>query len=227
MQNHQRPWRGRVARDKPVARRSPSARSSTCAPSSRTWPCGGGPNDRPPAPLRQRHPTPRQAAAQSSPARRRPGPHGRRGGLADPFARTGLAILRGTGMRLGELLDLELDCLWDFGGRGTWVKVPFGKLGTERTVPLDEATLADFDAWISHRGPQRALPHPRHGQPADFLFVERGRRLSAYRLRHGSMTPLRPRACAAGTAKPCTRPRTSSGTPMAPAWSTRECRYRR
>jgi integrase len=105
--------------------------------------------------------------------------------LADPFARHGLAILRGTGMRLGELLDLELDCLWDFGDRGTWVKVPLGKLGTERTVPLDEATLADFDAWMALRGPQRALTHPRHGQPADFLFVERGRRLSAFRLRHG------------------------------------------
>ncbi len=31
--------------------------------------------------------------------------------LTDPFARYGLTILRGTGMRLGELLDLELDCL--------------------------------------------------------------------------------------------------------------------
>jgi integrase len=106
-------------------------------------------------------------------------------GLADPFARHGLAILRGTGMRLGELLDLELDCLWDFGDRGTWVKVPLGKLGTERTVPLDDPTLADFDAWMAQRGPQRALTHPRHGQPADFLFVERGRRLSAFRLRRG------------------------------------------
>jgi len=73
-------------------------------------------------------------------------------GLADPFARHGLAILRGTGMRLGELLDLELDCLWDFGDRGTWVKVPLGKLGTERTVPLDEPTLADFDAWMHNAG---------------------------------------------------------------------------
>ena len=35
------------------------------------------------------------------------------------------------------------------------------------------------------RGPQRALPHPRQGRSADFLFVQRGRRLSAYRLRHG------------------------------------------
>jgi hypothetical protein len=42
-------------------------------------------------------------------------------GLADPFARHGLAILRGTGMRLGELLDFELDCPWVFGGRGTCV----------------------------------------------------------------------------------------------------------
>jgi integrase len=110
--------------------------------------------------------------------------------LKDPFARHGLAILRGTGMRLGELLDLELDCLWDFGGRGTWVKIPLGKLGTERTVPLDQATLGDFDAWMALRGTQRALTHPRHGQPADFLFVERGRRLSAFRLRHGLDTAI-------------------------------------
>lgn len=107
------------------------------------------------------------------------------GHLDDPFARNGLTILRGTGMRLGELLDLELDCLWDTPRHGTWVKVPVGKLGTERTVPLDAATLAAFDAWMAHRGPQRALARPRDGRPADYLFMERGRRLSAFRLRHG------------------------------------------
>lgn len=31
--------------------------------------------------------------------------------LEDPFARAGLLILRATGMRVGELLDLELDCI--------------------------------------------------------------------------------------------------------------------
>jgi len=106
-------------------------------------------------------------------------------GLTDPFARHGLTILRGTGLRLGELLDLELDCLLDFASHGSWLKVPLGKLGTERTVPLDETTLVALDAWTAQRGTQRALPHPRHGQPTDFLFVERGRRLSAYRLRQG------------------------------------------
>ena len=105
--------------------------------------------------------------------------------LDDPFARCGLVILRGTGMRLGELLDLELDCLVDFARHGVWVKVPLGKLGTERTVPLDADTLAAFDTWTALRGAHRALPHPRYGRPADFLFVERGKRLSAYRLRRG------------------------------------------
>src|SRR5664280_437876 len=88
-------------------------------------------------------------------------------------------------MRLGELLYLVLDCLLDFASHGSWLKVPLGKLATERTVPLDEVTLAALDGWTAQRGPQRALPHPRHGQPTDFLFLERGRRLSAYRLRQG------------------------------------------
>jgi hypothetical protein len=33
------------------------------------------------------------------------------GRLDDPFARIGLTLLRGTGLRLGELLDLELECI--------------------------------------------------------------------------------------------------------------------
>ncbi|MGH9059647.1 MAG: tyrosine-type recombinase/integrase, partial [Acidimicrobiales bacterium] len=49
-------------------------------------------------------------------------------GLEHPFVRTGLLILRATGMRVGELLDLELDCMVDFGTHGTWLKVPLGKL---------------------------------------------------------------------------------------------------
>jgi site-specific recombinase XerD len=38
---------------------------------------------------------------------------------------------------------------------------------------------------MTRRGPQRALPHPRLNRPADFLFTERGRRLTAFRLRRG------------------------------------------
>ena len=45
------------------------------------------------------------------------------GELADPFARTALTVLRGTGIRLGELLDLELDCVWDSASHGSWLPV--------------------------------------------------------------------------------------------------------
>jgi integrase len=106
-------------------------------------------------------------------------------GLDDPFCRTGLQLLRATGMRVGELLDLELDCLLDFADHGTWLRVPLGKLATERTVPLDPETLAVLDAWITQRGWQRPIRHPRFDRPADFLFLQRGRRPTAFRLRQG------------------------------------------
>lgn len=110
--------------------------------------------------------------------------------LDDPFARCGLTVLRATGMRAGELLDLELDCTVDFGAHGTWLRVPLGKLGTERMVPLDPEPLAMLDAWIASRGNQRALPHPRDGRLTDFVFVERGRRIGAHRLRVGLHTAI-------------------------------------
>ena len=184
--NHRRPWRGWFARDKPVSQ----SVSKPAVVDLRAffedlavW----GWAQRPARPLVFASDVPRL----DRPLPRALPPDADRdlmaavNALADLFARHGLTILRGTGMRLGELLDLELDCLWDFGPSGTWVKVPLGKLGTERTVPLDDETLTAFDAWMAQRGTQCALTHPRHGQPADFLFVERGRRLSAYRLRHG------------------------------------------
>lgn len=105
--------------------------------------------------------------------------------LDDPFARTGLALLRGTGLRVGELLDLEIGSVIDYGPTGTWLKVPIGKLATERMVPLDAATLAVLDEWTRQRGSCRALPHPRTGKLTDFLFTAHGRRLGATRLRNG------------------------------------------
>jgi integrase len=129
----------------------------------------------------------------------------------DPFARAGLAIIRGTGLRIGELLDLELDCVVDYGTTGSWLRVPLGKLATERAVPLDDSTLACLDDLIRHRGPQRALPHPRLGRDADFVFVERGRRIVPGRLRRA----LRQAADDAGLAGTDGQP--LRGAPPAPA----------
>jgi hypothetical protein len=53
----------------------------------------------------------------------------------DPFARIDLTVLRCAGLRVGELLDLEVGSIIDYGPTGTWLKVPLGKLATERMVP--------------------------------------------------------------------------------------------
>lgn len=106
-------------------------------------------------------------------------------GLDDPFARIGLTVLRGAGLRVGELLDLEVGSIIDYGPTGTWLKVPLGKLATERMVPLDAATLAALDEWAKNRGTHRPIPHPRTRVLTDFLFTAHGRRLGATRLRNG------------------------------------------
>lgn len=105
--------------------------------------------------------------------------------LPDLFARTGLRLLRGCGLRVGELLDLQVNAVVDFGATSTWLQVPLGKLATERLVPMDHDTITVLDAWSRHRGPHRLIPHPRTGRPTDFMFTERGRRLGATRLRNG------------------------------------------
>lgn len=113
------------------------------------------------------------------------------GELDDLFARVALTILRGTGLRIGELLDLELDAIVDYGPAGSWLRVPIGKLHTERVVPLDSDALDAFDEWFAHRQQQRARPHPRTNKPADFVFVENGRHLSATRVQRGLRDAVR------------------------------------
>jgi hypothetical protein len=49
--------------------------------------------------------------------------------LDDPFARGGLTVLHAAGLRVGELLDLELGSIVDHGPAGIWLKVPLGNLG--------------------------------------------------------------------------------------------------
>jgi site-specific recombinase XerD len=46
-------------------------------------------------------------------------------------------LLRHTGMRIGECIDLSLECLRSTGPRQWAIHVPLGKLQTERMVPVD------------------------------------------------------------------------------------------
>ena len=94
-----------------------------------------------------------------------------------------LLLQRACGLRIGELLDLELDCVHEVPDNGAWLKVPLGKLDTERMVPLDEETLALIDRITATRSHGRPLPHPRTGRPAQFLLTHHGRRVGQQSLR--------------------------------------------
>jgi integrase len=61
---------------------------------------------------------------------------GRRNDLGSNF----FLLLRHTGMRIGEAVDLAFDCLHTSGPDHWTVHVPLGKLKTERLVPVDSFT---------------------------------------------------------------------------------------
>src|SRR5665648_426334 len=99
------------------------------------------------------------------------------------LAALALRLQRACGLRIGELLDLELDCVHEIDGNGSWLKIPLGKLQTERMVPLDEETLALIDRITQVRTHGRPMPHPRYRRPAQFLFTHHGRRLAQQAVR--------------------------------------------
>ncbi len=112
-------------------------------------------------------------------------------GLDDLFARVAIVVLRHTGLRIGEVLDLELDHIVDYATNGTWLRVPLGKLNNERSVPLDDVALEAFDEWLAQRRPHRPRPHPRDSHLADFIFVANGRRLGPVRIQRGLRDAVR------------------------------------
>lgn len=99
-------------------------------------------------------------------------------------AAAALLLQRATGLRIGELLDLELDCVHEVAGLGAWLKVPLGKLDTERMVPIDDDTVDLVDRLAAARAGGRPLPHPRTGRPVEFLLLRHGQRISATGLRN-------------------------------------------
>lgn len=99
------------------------------------------------------------------------------------LAADALLLQRACGLRIGELLDLEMDCVHQLAGNGAWLKVPLGKMKTERMVPLDEDSLALLDRIIATRSPGQAITHPVTGKPVQFLFTHYGKRLQVSGLR--------------------------------------------
>jgi site-specific recombinase XerD len=66
----------------------------------------------------------------------------------DDLLSNALLLLRATGLRIGELVDLSVDCLQHVEGDHWALRVPLGKLHTERWVPLD-SDARDFLARLT------------------------------------------------------------------------------
>jgi len=105
-------------------------------------------------------------------------------------------LLYGCGLRLGELLGLDLRAGAESGG---WIDAEdatahvFGKGSKRRSVPVGAPALAALDAWLAHR------PALARGGDEPAVFISRlGRRLSPNQLR----ARLKAQADQAGIATP-------------------------
>ena len=85
--------------------------------------------------------------------------------LADTLDGNALRLMRATGIRISECIHLPLDCLQQISEQQVALRVPLGKLHSERFVPVDEETQRVV-ARMTELG---ALPLP----------VRRGRRVVA------------------------------------------------
>jgi site-specific recombinase XerD len=107
----------------------------------------------------------------------------------DDLCSNGLLLLRATGMRIGECLNLTVDALRDFGQNQWAIKIPLGKLHNERWVPVDEDACGVFRRILSLRS-LVAQTHPgassmilllqKNGRPMTYLALK-GRLIAAGR----------------------------------------------
>lgn len=88
-------------------------------------------------------------------------------GAATGLLDSALALMRLTGMRIGECVDLAPDCLRHLGGQQWSIHVPHGKPRSERWVPVDDPARALVErlAFLRTLAPGPAgdflLPRPR------------------------------------------------------------------
>jgi site-specific recombinase XerD len=129
--------------------------------------------------------------------------------LADTLEVNALRLMRATGIRISECINLPLDCLQRISEQQVALRVPLGKLHSERLVPVDEETQRVV-ARIVELGPLTPVPEhqsqafllPRYWQPGTWYRAlhntlrDRARtagctgRVNPHRLRHSFATEM-------------------------------------
>jgi integrase len=125
--------------------------------------------------------------------------------LPCPYQRAALFTARWSGARRGEICRLTVDCLDAYPDGTSRLRLPAGKTLKERMVPLHEEAADALRAVIAQRkrGPERPLHDQRAGMKVRYLFLQRGRPMSASYLFDYS---LRAACAAAGLVNAAGRP---------------------
>lgn len=107
----------------------------------------------------------------------------------------GLLLLRATGMRIGECLNLTAGCLRPLG-QGQWaLLVPLGKLHTERWLPVDEDTRKIIAHILSLNS---LVSVTETAAPTDFLFPKpKGHKAACQAMRYALNTAAKRAGCSA------------------------------
>src|SRR5699024_4481952 len=90
----------------------------------------------------------------------------------DLFVRVAVETLARTGLRRSELLALTTDAMVNIGSTW-WLRIPVGKLHTDRYIPLHPSVKELLDQWLAQR-PTSAR--------SDLMFLEHGRPLRPERV---------------------------------------------
>ena len=120
-----------------------------------------------------------------------------------------LRLMRASGIRIGECINLPLDCLQQVSEQQVALHVPLGKLHSERLVPVDEeaqrivARMVELRALIPTRGREsQGFLLPRYRQPGTWYRMlhdtlsERAQvagctsHVNPHRLRHSFATEM-------------------------------------
>ena len=98
-------------------------------------------------------------------------------GQSDTVETHALRLIRATGIRVGECLDLRVDCLQQVSEQEAALHVPLGKLHSERWVPVDEPTRRVLTRLLQFRAlaPASCLAKSR-----GFLLPRPGGRAGLY-----------------------------------------------
>jgi site-specific recombinase XerD len=113
----------------------------------------------------------------------------------------GLLLMRNTGLRIGELLRLSHRCVRVDAHGNSFLKVPLGKLDTERLVPLAPKILKLVRRLQRTGGGHRAFLLESSGRPIRFAVINAALRkachglsapepITSHRLRHTYATAL-------------------------------------